>query len=169
MRKLTYHEVKNYIESFEGYKLLSKEYKNSSTKVKIRCPLNHLFWIPVPQFKQGQRCDLCANNQRLTYSYVKDVITGEGYELLSKDYKNNHTKLKMKCPDGHIFYVNYNNFKNGSRCPICYGKTIGDNLRFSHQEVKDYIESFEGYKLISKKYKNANDKLQLKCSNGHIF
>ena len=33
--KLTYEEIKEYIESF-GYKLLSNEYKNNKTKLKIK-------------------------------------------------------------------------------------------------------------------------------------
>lgn len=43
MRKLTYQEVKSYIESFIGYILLSKEYKNAQTKLKIQCPEGHIF------------------------------------------------------------------------------------------------------------------------------
>lgn len=36
-RKLTYQEVKEYIESF-NYKLLSEEYVDNKTKLKMLCP-----------------------------------------------------------------------------------------------------------------------------------
>ncbi|MFW6377676.1 MAG: hypothetical protein ACOCZ5_03420 [bacterium] len=42
-KKLTYEHVKSYIESFEGYKLLSEEYENNRTKLKIQCPEDHTF------------------------------------------------------------------------------------------------------------------------------
>ena len=38
----------------------------------------------------------------------------------------------------------------------------------TYKEVKKYIESF-GYELLSEVYINANTKLKIKCSNGHIF
>ena len=42
-KKLTYEYVKNYIESFEGYKLLSEEYKNAHIKLQLKCPEGHIF------------------------------------------------------------------------------------------------------------------------------
>jgi hypothetical protein len=35
-RKLTYEEVKEYIEAVEGYKLISKEYINNYTKLIVK-------------------------------------------------------------------------------------------------------------------------------------
>ena len=39
-KKLTYREVKEYIESFD-YKLLSEEYIDNKTKLKMICPCGH--------------------------------------------------------------------------------------------------------------------------------
>ena len=39
---------------------------------------------------------------------------------LFHEYKNNHTPLKIKCPNGHITEgTTWNNFKNGTRCSVC--------------------------------------------------
>ena len=38
--KLTYEYVKNYIESVDGYKLLSIEYENSHSYLQIKCKKN---------------------------------------------------------------------------------------------------------------------------------
>ncbi len=43
----------------------------------------------------------------------------EGYEQLS-EYVNARTKVKMKCPEGHVFEILPNNWKKGSRCGKCY-------------------------------------------------
>ena len=41
-RKLTYEEVKNYIEQ-NGYKLISKHFINYNNPLKIKCPQGHIF------------------------------------------------------------------------------------------------------------------------------
>ena len=163
MRKLTYEEVKEYIDN-EGYKLLSTEYKNNKTKLKIMCNKNHIFEMKFNSFKSGQRCPKCNGTQKLTYEEVKEYINNEGYELLSTKYINNRTKLKIKCNEGHIFEMNFNNFKDsGARCPYC-----SNNAKYKYEEVKEYIESF-GYELLSKEYINNNTKLKIMCDKGHIY
>ena len=42
-KKHTYKHIKNYIESFDNYKLLSEKYKDSKTKLRIQCPEGHVF------------------------------------------------------------------------------------------------------------------------------
>ena len=49
--------------------------------------------------------------KRLSYEYVKEYIESFGYTLLSDEYKNNKTELKIQCNDcGNIFYMRFNNF-----------------------------------------------------------
>ena len=72
-RKLTYQEVKEYIESF-NYKLLSEEYVDNKTKLKMTCPCGHEWECNFRNFKIGRRCRACsyelrAKNQALSYSY----------------------------------------------------------------------------------------------------
>lgn len=52
--------------------------------------------------------------KRLTYEYVKNQLKIEEYKLLSKIYKNNKTKLKVECPEGHQYEVTYHHFQKGS-------------------------------------------------------
>ena len=101
--------------------------------------------------------------KKLTYNYVKEYIKKKGYQLLSDDYVNTHTKLLIKCSKGHEYYARFNNFQQGAKCPICIG-----NKKLSYNYVKDYIEK-EDYKLLSKKYKNNKQKLLLKCPIGHEY
>ena len=167
MKRLTYEEVKEYIESF-GYKLLSNEYKNNRTKLEIECDKGHIFEMRYGDFQQNRRCPICYNEHRnddrkLTYEYVKEYIESFGYTLLSNEYINSLTKLLIKCPLGHEFEMRYGGFQQGSRCPKCKG--VAKN---SYEEVKDYIESF-GYELLSDKYRNTKEKLKLKCPKGHEF
>ncbi|MFW6026495.1 MAG: hypothetical protein ACOCRX_09140 [Candidatus Woesearchaeota archaeon] len=138
--KYSYEDVKNYIELFTGYKLLSTEYKNSKDKLEVKCPQNHIFYVSFHDFKRGTRCRYCSvennsSNLRNNYQYVKDYFSYFNYQLLSKSYKNKDEILNKKCPEGHEYKVRFGNFKKGHRCPICKG-----NVKFQYKEVKDYIE-----------------------------
>jgi uncharacterized protein with PIN domain len=163
-KKLTYEYVKDYIEGF-GYKLLSTEYINNKTKLKLQCPKGHIYNVRFDSFKKGNRCSTCNNNsKRLTYTEVKGYVEKFGYKLLSKEYKNNHTKLKLQCDNYHIYEGSFNNFQKGARCPDCFG-----NKKLTYQEIKTYVESIDGYKLLSNTYKNNQTKLKIQCNNGHLY
>ena len=83
-------------------------------------------------------------SKKLTYEYVKEQIEKTGYKLLSGEYKNNHTKLQMQCPLGHVFKMKWNNFQNGQRCPYCMG-----NAKLKYENIKKKVKK-EGYNLLSK-------------------
>jgi len=165
--KYTYNYIKNQIYK-ENYKLLSKEYINSKIKLKVECPEGHQYYVTYNCFYRGQRCPICYGKQRLTYDFINKEIIQNGYKLLSEKYINSKTKLKVECSEGHQYYVTYNNFYKGSRCPICYNKIRVNVKRFSYDFIKSQIEK-EGYKLLSKEYKNANTKLKVECSEGHQY
>ena len=107
--------------------------------------------------------------RKLTYEEVKQYIESFGYTLLSEEYINNRTPLKMICPESHITEtITYSNFKKGYRCLECGKIKAHDKQRFSYEEVKEYIESFN-YKLLSTEYKNARTNLIIQCDKGHIY
>jgi len=122
--RYNYEYVKDYIKS-QKYKLLSKEYKNNKIKIELQCPMDHIFWMAFDCFKnKGSRCPICArkieaDKQRLPYKQVNSIIEKENHILLSKTYKNYDTKLELKCPNNHVFWITLNNFVHNRRCPIC--------------------------------------------------
>jgi REP element-mobilizing transposase RayT len=161
--KLTYSYVKSYIESF-GYTLLSDTYKNALSKLLIRCPEGHEYKVKFNKFQQGRRCFTCSHNkQALTYEYVKSYIESFGYTLLSDTYVNDHSKLLVRCPEGHEYKARFSKFKMGRRCPVCSGKQ-----KHTYKYVKEYIESFD-YILLSTTYVNAKTKLRVRCFKGHEY
>lgn len=134
-KKLTHKEVKEYIESF-GYEMLD-EYKNSNTKIIIKCQNGHVYKTLFHNFKKGQRCKECQNkNIPYTHKEVKEYIESFGYELISNTYINCKTKLLIKCPKGHIYEVSFDNFKRGRRCPYCKLKSKGE------EKVKEVLEKY---------------------------
>jgi hypothetical protein len=159
--KLTYEYVKSFIEGVDGYKLLSTKYINSKKYLKIQCQSGHIFNMSWSHFKEGRRCTQCF---KLTYKIIKENIEINGYKLLSPNYKNNYSKLKIMCPNNHIIYISYGNFQQGMRCKCC----SDEKRRHKYDYVKNFIEN-KGYELLSNEYINNKTKLNIKCNKGHIF
>lgn len=131
--KLTYKEVKEYIEinSGSGCKLLSKAYNRAHDKLKVLCKCGSAFEVSYKEFKFGakQQCNDCSakimqEKMSLNYDDVKhyiEVDSNSGCRLLSDAYTNNRTKLKVKCKCGDVFYVDFDKFKNRKKqqCNRC--------------------------------------------------
>ena len=119
-KKLEYKYVKEYIEQF-NYTCLSKEYKDSSQKLELRCPKGHIYEVRWGSFQQGNRCPKCSHEKpRKTLEEVKQYIEQFGYTCLSKEYKRSYSKLELKCPEGHIYKSSWSNFQQGVRCLVCW-------------------------------------------------
>ena len=167
-QKYSYNYVKNYIEK-EDYQLLSDTYKNINTKLLLKCPIGHEYKVRFNNFKNGNRCPYCnINSQKHSYNYVKSFIKKEGYQLLSDNYENAHSYIKVKCNKGHLFKTKFNWFETGRKCPYCRKDIISKKLMHSYNYVKSFIEK-EGYILLSETYKGSKIKLLLRCPKGHEY
>ena len=99
--------------------------------------------------------------KRLTHEFVKEQFEKEGYTLLSKEYKNSRQKLEYVCPKGHTGTICWGDFQQGKRCAECSGRK-----RKTIEYIREQFEK-EGYKLLTKEYKNCNQKLEYICPKGH--
>lgn len=161
--KPTIDEIEKNFEK-ESYTLISKEYKNNNTKLRYICPEGHKHSISWSEWKNlGNRCPYCSGNAKLSVYDVKASFDNEGYTLLADEHINSQTKLKYMCNNGHTHAITWSNWLFGKRCPSCSG-----NLKHSYEFVKRKVED-DGYKLLSKAYKNANTKLEVICGKGHTF
>lgn len=159
----TIEKVKCNTESM-GFHLVSKIYNNISSKLKFKCPNGHIFDMSWHSFhRDGQRCAICSGNKKWEIEDIRLKVEKHGYRLLSETYKNNKAKLKVLCPNKHAVEITWSDFLSGSRCPKCYG-----NKKLTFDYVKNKVQK-DGYRLFSKKYKNARSKLNIQCPKGHIF
>lgn len=117
-RKIDIQQVKEYLDQ-QRYTLLSKEYRNAKTKMLIRCEQGHEYKTTWDIISREHRCPYCTGKMVRTYQEIKKHIEQQKCTLLSKEYKNNTTKLKIKCPQGHQYYASWNTFQRGCRCPKC--------------------------------------------------
>ncbi len=100
-------------------------------------------------------------SKKLDFHDVKLSFEVEGYTLISKEYKNNKSKLRYICPNGHTHSINWNNWSTGYRCYYCNG-----NISPTIDDVRQSFE-MEGYTLINKNYINNRSKLKYICKLGH--
>lgn len=178
--KRKYRKHEDFVKELEGlrpneYEVLS-EFVGMLNKVKIKhkkCGYiwdvrakNILFVIKsCPNCKNIKIADSCRND----IGNVRIFIENEGYFLLSDQYQNARTKLTFHCPIGHEFEMNFNNFHQGQRCPICAIIRNAEKQRLSVSDIEHLVKQ-RGLKIISweDKYKNTQSKFTLECSNGHI-
>jgi hypothetical protein len=133
-----YDDVKEFIEK-EGYQLIEKEYTSCFKKLRMKCNNGHEFMMKFSNFKNShQRCPKCYILGRpFTYDYVKEYIESFGYKLLSNEYKNCKTKLNIECDKNHKYFVSYNSFQQGERCPIC------SKVKFFSKGEKELLSAVE--------------------------
>lgn len=134
------------------------------------CDKNHVCEISFANFQQDKRCNICRGKNKFSYEYVNNYFNQFNYTLLSTEYINNHTKLKIKCPEGHIFEMPFYVFKdNGSRCPQCARDKQSKRQLYTYDYVKSFIETESNCELLDDEYIRSNQKLNIKCSCGNVF
>ena len=168
-KKLTYEYVKNYIEieSGSGCKLVSDEYTNNCTPLKLICPsCNNEFTTTFStfRFKKKYMCNKCKKEQigkmlNYDHDYIKECFKNRGFKLISTEYKNNRERLTFCDYKGYYYYMSYTNFqyhKNPFRFHKSNPYTI-QNIRLWCKENK------KPFKLISEIYIGKENKLKWKC------
>ena len=159
-RKLTIEFIRSEFEK-EGWVLMSREYIDSKTPLKYICSKGHYGLIAWGSWQQGRRCNECAGNKKLTIDFIKKEFEKEGWTLISKEYINANQKLKYICPNGHRGSIRWGDWQQGKRCPYC-----ANNVKLDIEFIKKEFEK-EGYILLTTIYKNAHQKLDYICPEGH--
>lgn len=144
--KLTYEQVKEIIEA-KGWQLLSEEYKNARTKLKMKCPNGHVVEKTLDNFNNSG----CKECKKKTQEQIEQELAKEGYKLLSP-YTNVHERILVQCPNGHKPYeVLLCNFRQDRRCPLC-------NESHGERKVRQYLELHDIEFIPQHRFKDCKDK-----------
>jgi len=158
VKKLTIEKVRKFVENNNGT-LLSTKYKNSGSKLHIRCNIDQYEWNPTwDNLKQGSWCPKCSNCAKPTIKEIRCFIESKNGKLLSNLYKNNHTKLLVQCNvDNRRWNTTWMVLRNDGWCARCSKKE-----KRTIKEIKCFIADKNGI-LLSKTYKDAHTKLHIYC------
>ena len=103
-----------------GGMCLSGVYKNNETKLRWRCAKGHEWEATPANVKNGKWCLVCAGKALLTIEEMHELAAAKGGRCLSKEYQNNHTKLRWRCAFGHEWEARPSDIKGGKWCGQCY-------------------------------------------------
>jgi hypothetical protein len=156
-----------------GGACLSDHYVDNKTKLRWRCAEGHE-WSAIPSnIQRGIWCRICGNRRagRLkahTIEMMQEIAAKRSGKCLSITYKNNITKLRWRCKNGHEWQAVPGSivgarYRKGSWCPICAGK-LPKNLAL---EALKIVAAEHGGKLLSDRYINARTRLRWECAKGH--
>jgi len=170
------------VDSLIRYNALEKQYclsctieKNNSVELRKKTCLDK-YGVDNPQkvvkfknkAKESHKLSGTYDTQRYDFEFVKQKFLDRKYQLLSKKYKNRTEKLEFICPEGHKNSIRFGDFLKGHGCRDCAFKKISKDKKYKYNIVNSLFEK-EGYKLLTKEYKNNKQKLKCICPNGHIW
>ena len=91
--------------------------------------------------------------KKYTLEEVKEYVENFGYKVISVEYKNALSDLRLECPKGHNFNMRFNSFQQGQRCPKC--SYINKSSK-PEKEIAEYVKTIYSGKIIE------NDRAQVK-------
>lgn len=151
----------------KGWKLNSK-YKNTNIPLDLICPDDHKCMMRFSGFLKGNNCSICAGNSRKDIDFVRNKLKDNGFELLDENYKNNRTKLNVKCiKKGHIITKELAAIQNGyTNCEQCIQTT--QKIKFDAVR-KMVVKSGYTLKTIENDYTNIRSDITVVCPENHEY
>jgi len=161
--KPTIEFVKKSFEKY-GYELLTKKYINNRQKLEYICSKGHRHSMNWSSWRKGHRCPTCfINSIKNGIDSIRKSFEKHGYQLLTKVYINSHQKLEYICPKGHRHSINWNSWRCGHRCPICWKISISGckNVHWKGgiskepycqdwtKDLKEFVKERDGYKCLN--------------------
>jgi hypothetical protein len=146
--KITYEEVKNFIQNKNGKLLtLSEEYKNVKTKLKIQCNKCNYIWNPIfDSIKRNTWCPACNKfyHQELCRSILEQLLIYKFASVRPNWLKNMETNFNLEL-DGYCSELNIAFEYNGIQHYKVkkFGKSISDEeakLNLKNQKKRDKLK-----------------------------
>lgn len=73
------------------------------------------------------------------------------------------THLALECEHGHEYVQRLDAFKKSIGCKYC-----NNYVKYTYKQVKEYVDG-TGHELLSTEYIGIDEKLDIKCPDGHVF
>jgi hypothetical protein len=146
------------------------DYKNNSTKVKIKCKVcgNIFEQVPSSHINRKYNCPFCSKcHIHSTTEFINKAkeIHGDKYDYSLVDYKNNRIKVKIICPEHGVFEQTPHNHLCGNKCPKCANIKTKETKKLSIEEFIKRAKTIHNdkYDYSKVKYINSNTKVEIIC------
>lgn len=157
--------------------LLSDEYINNMSPLKLKCRCGKIFYRPLAYVKDKKRflCKKCGykdsvDSQRLNFDIVKQVYKEHKLNILPNQiYKSNIKPLNCITQDGYKVHISYGNLVKGKKPNIFSVTHNSENYDYNiKQFIKNNNLSCEYIKLIGHDG-HGHPVLLMKCECGDVF
>lgn len=154
-------------------------YTKGCDKIAIRCPDHGVFWQLPSNHLAGQGCPLCRGilignlSRKGKDEFIKAACSlhQDKYDYSDVVYKNNKTKISIKCPQHGTFFQSPEAHLSGQWCPLCAIDVISSKNRKSVDqfisEANEIHRNKYDYSLVV--YKNNHVKVKIICPLHGIF
>lgn len=186
MNKVLEERVKEFLRKSKAihndfYDYSKMVYTNAKTPVKIICPEHGEFEQRPENHVRGVGCPDCKGGTKISKShFIKKAKERHGnrYDYSQVIYKNNHTPVKIICPEHGVFEQKpSDHYKH--RCPSCGEEVRASKKTLSQEEfIKKANDVHSNFFDYSKSvYKGHRNKVIITCpkhgdfeqmSNSHL-
>ena len=171
--KLQFEKVKARLKEINpNIEILSNEYKTSSTKLKCKCGKCGYIWNPswsnLIRRKKCPNCNKSVKDYTIEDIKLKLKEINPTIEILSDNYVNNLTKLRVKCLIcNYEWSSTWSNLSAGSGCHNCKKCRKDYTIETIKEKLKNINPNIE---ILEDEYISSTTKLKCRCKiDGYIW
>ena len=150
-------------------------YRGSTFKVKITCLVHGIFEQEPASHIRGRGCAKCYGNVNYTLEqFIKRATDTHNnkYNYSLVEYKNNHTKIKIICPEHGIFeQTPHNHLDNTAGCKKCSNKLKSELRSHTTDKFINKAKQIHGdkydYSVVT--YTKDFNKINIICKEHGMF
>lgn len=151
------------------------EYSKAKVKLKIQCPEHGIFeQTPDNHLRLKAGCPTCGGSKTLTkeeFSQKSNKIHSGVYDYSNVSYKNNQTKVKIKCSKHGLFFQRPADHLNGLGCPKCGVEKMAKSKLSNTEDfiIKTRKVHGDTFDYSEVDYKKSRHKIKIKCPKHGVF
>lgn len=166
----TVYNINNYLKiNSNGSKFVGDKYEGSKSVIRITCESCgkeiEMTWANIFKRSNFLCVDCRENPKKNKFDFIKKEFSKYGYNVISKEYISNDTKLQCVDSDGYFLQLSYSNlpYKKPNKFSLVHN---GENYIYN---INNYfkINSINCIALEISNFKD--DKINAKCECGNIF
>lgn len=150
-----------YLAQERGFLWIGPEVPTTLTKTWWECELGHRWQAPYGRIQQGHGCPHCYGKTPKTPADYRTLAEKRGFCWLGPEVPNTSTKTDWECEKGHRWEATFNNVRQGTGCPVCYG-----NLPKTPDDYRMLAEG-RGFRWLGPEVPNVTTKTVWECADGH--